>query len=176
MGRFKYLVLAARNVRGPVVRLALGIMAALLCAWVLGLLLLPGPHDPLVRRVSWLPALGAIVALAGAFHNILSLRQKYPPLLIVGGLLSLGSGAWCLWGEPSWGTALRVGPPLLLVGLWWYYDFWFSMLSAKQRVSRLKVGERFPDFALPDSENQVVRLGDVLARGPALLLFYKGDW
>ena len=66
--------------------------------------------------------------------------------------------------------------PLLLTGLIWFYAFYFSMFHGKQRTSRLQVGDRFPDFALPDSEGRVVTLASVLANGPALTLFYKGDW
>jgi peroxiredoxin Q/BCP len=43
-------------------------------------------------------------------------------------------------------------------------------------VSKLRVGDRFPDFVLPDSEGQPVTLASVVAPGPALLLFYKEDW
>lgn len=33
-----------------------------------------------------------------------------------------------------------------------------------------------PDFTLPDERGQPVHLGDLLGRGPILLLFYRGDW
>ena len=43
-------------------------------------------------------------------------------------------------------------------------------------LQRPRVGERFPDFCLPDSENRPVTLAAMLGRGPALMVFYKGDW
>ena len=43
-------------------------------------------------------------------------------------------------------------------------------------MSNLRVGDRFPDFALPDTEGRPVTRDSVVAGGPALLLFYKGDW
>lgn len=33
-----------------------------------------------------------------------------------------------------------------------------------------------PDFTLPDERGHLVHLGDLLGRGPILLLFYRGDW
>ncbi|MFW6193394.1 MAG: redoxin domain-containing protein [Gemmatimonadota bacterium] len=38
------------------------------------------------------------------------------------------------------------------------------------------VGERAPDFALPDTEGETVRLGDRTDRGPVILSFYRGRW
>ena len=40
----------------------------------------------------------------------------------------------------------------------------------------VKVGERAPDFALPDSTGRLVRLGELLVRGPAVLSFFRGRW
>ncbi len=39
-----------------------------------------------------------------------------------------------------------------------------------------RIGERAPDFALPDSRGRIVRLSDALARGPVVLTFYRGHW
>jgi hypothetical protein len=40
-----------------------------------------------------------------------------------------------------------------------------------------KVGEKAPDFTLPDSQGKPVRLADILGeRNWALLIFYRGSW
>jgi hypothetical protein len=39
-----------------------------------------------------------------------------------------------------------------------------------------KPGERAPDFALPNPSGEIVRLADLLARGPVVLTFYRGTW
>ncbi len=36
--------------------------------------------------------------------------------------------------------------------------------------------ETASDFELPDQNGQSWRLGDELAGGPVLLVFYRGDW
>ncbi|MBC8066798.1 MAG: redoxin domain-containing protein [Deltaproteobacteria bacterium] len=38
------------------------------------------------------------------------------------------------------------------------------------------VQQRAPAFALPDAEGRVVTLDGLRARGPAVLVFYRGHW
>ena len=40
----------------------------------------------------------------------------------------------------------------------------------------LAVGERAPDFLLPNQRGEQVRLSERLARGPVVLSFYRGVW
>jgi hypothetical protein len=40
----------------------------------------------------------------------------------------------------------------------------------------VKVGDRAPAFALPDSMGRMVSLGELLGRGPAVLSFFRGRW
>jgi hypothetical protein len=40
----------------------------------------------------------------------------------------------------------------------------------------LAVGDPAPAFVLPDARGRGVRLGDLLARGPVVLAFYRGVW
>jgi AhpC/TSA family protein len=40
----------------------------------------------------------------------------------------------------------------------------------------LKVGDRAPDFALPNQNGESVRSQDLLARGPLVVSFYRGVW
>lgn len=40
----------------------------------------------------------------------------------------------------------------------------------------LEIGERAPDFALPNQRGEIVRLSGRLARGPVILSFYRGVW
>lgn len=39
-------------------------------------------------------------------------------------------------------------------------------------ASSLKVGDKAPDFTLPDSEGKPVTLSRLLAKGPVILAFY----
>lgn len=40
----------------------------------------------------------------------------------------------------------------------------------------LRIGERAPDFILPNQRGEMVRLSDRLASGPVVLNFYRGVW
>ena len=40
----------------------------------------------------------------------------------------------------------------------------------------LRIGERAPDFALPNQRGEMVRLSERLSRGPVVLNFYRGVW
>jgi hypothetical protein len=40
----------------------------------------------------------------------------------------------------------------------------------------LKVGERSPEFALPNIAGETIRLEDLLGRGAVVLAFYRGGW
>jgi peroxiredoxin len=39
-----------------------------------------------------------------------------------------------------------------------------------------KVGERMPDFTMPDQDGRLIGLSEILARGPAVLAFHRGHW
>ena len=40
----------------------------------------------------------------------------------------------------------------------------------------LKVGDKAPDFTLPNVKGESVTLSDLLAKGPAVVAFYRGTW
>jgi hypothetical protein len=40
----------------------------------------------------------------------------------------------------------------------------------------LQKGAKAPDFTLPNVHGEQVRLSDVLAKGPAVVTFYRGGW
>jgi hypothetical protein len=176
MNRLKSALIAVSNVRGPMAPIAGAVALAVVSLYVLGWIFTPGPLDPLVQWLCLGALLAGLVTLSGRLLNAVNLHSRYDPLTIAGATLTLVLSAWCLWREPSLGLLARLSLPLLVVGLAAFYDLWFSVIPRRQWASRLRPGDRFPDFALPDSRNEVTTLQDVVARGPALLVFYKGDW
>ena len=40
----------------------------------------------------------------------------------------------------------------------------------------LKVGDKAPNFSLPNLRGESVSLADLLAKGPAVIAFYRGSW
>jgi hypothetical protein len=39
-----------------------------------------------------------------------------------------------------------------------------------------KVGEMAPDFTLPNTSGELVKLSGLLAQGPVVVTFYRGTW
>lgn len=44
------------------------------------------------------------------------------------------------------------------------------------RAPAIKAKQQAPDFELPDEQGNRVRLGQLTAKGPAVLVFYRGYW
>jgi hypothetical protein len=42
--------------------------------------------------------------------------------------------------------------------------------------SKLKLGEKAPDFALPNGDGKLVTLSEYTQRTPTVLVFYRGFW
>ncbi len=42
--------------------------------------------------------------------------------------------------------------------------------------SHLKVGDKAPDFALPNGDGKLVTLSEYTGRGPVVVIFYRGFW
>ena len=40
----------------------------------------------------------------------------------------------------------------------------------------IKIGDALPPFALPNAYGQAVHSGDLLAKGPLVLTFFRGSW
>ncbi len=49
-------------------------------------------------------------------------------------------------------------------------------VAASGAAGGIAVGERAPDFALPNQRGETVRLSGRLAKGPVVLSFYRGSW
>jgi hypothetical protein len=39
-----------------------------------------------------------------------------------------------------------------------------------------KISDQAPDFSLPNANGEMVQLSDLLARGPVVITFYRGEW
>jgi peroxiredoxin len=51
-----------------------------------------------------------------------------------------------------------------------------AQVEASGAVPGLAVGERAPDFSLPDAVGRVISLRERLSQGPVVLVFYRGEW
>lgn len=42
--------------------------------------------------------------------------------------------------------------------------------------SSIKIGDKAPDFTLPDADGSTIQLSELLKKGPVVLTFYRGGW
>jgi len=50
------------------------------------------------------------------------------------------------------------------------------LLDSDAGAQAIRVGDRAPDFSLPNAADEAVQLQDRLAEGPVVLNFYRGGW
>jgi len=62
---------------------------------------------------------------------------------------------------------------VVLVGLFAWLFFGLAALHPQPEADQF---QRAPDFTLPDEQGRPVPLAAELARGPVLLVFYRGHW
>jgi len=72
---------------------------------------------------------------------------------------------------PAW-VALGATSLLLVAGAW----FNFVVARVPDVPTALRVGERPPDFTLPDAAGRPVTLADYRGKKPVVLVFYRGYW
>jgi cytochrome oxidase Cu insertion factor (SCO1/SenC/PrrC family) len=46
----------------------------------------------------------------------------------------------------------------------------------KAGTAALKVGDKAPDFALPNGDGKLVSLSELVSKGPVVIVFYRGFW
>src|SRR6266851_2891106 len=51
-----------------------------------------------------------------------------------------------------------------------------QLIHSGAAENALKEGAQAPDFALPDTRGNVVRLSHLLTQGPVIMTFYRGQW
>ena len=48
--------------------------------------------------------------------------------------------------------------------------------APEKPAAKLKVGDKAPDFGLPNGDGKLVLLSEYTSRSPVLLVFYRGYW
>jgi len=122
-------------------------------------------HFPITRDVPW-----ATLLMSGA------------------GLALMTRGLRRAWREPQLHRGRILGTAAIALAVAMVAFFGYEMLYLARQLPPAKgapqVGERAPDFTLPDTDGQPVRLSALLdsgAGGPGrasgvLLVFYRGYW
>jgi cytochrome oxidase Cu insertion factor (SCO1/SenC/PrrC family) len=123
---------------------------------------------------SLLLAVGAPVAYGQLLR--VPLVRNHPGAYVVAFALAVALAVVALTREhgrrwPAW-IALGVSGPLLVAGVW------FNLVGARVPATptALRIGERPPDFTLPDAKGRPVSLAEFRGKKPVVLVFYRGYW
>jgi hypothetical protein len=129
-------------------------------------------------RPGWLAALSVVVSAGAIAAYALLLRvpavRNHPEGYVaafaiaatVAGLAVALGRRWYAW------TALALS--LLLFFGSAAFNFVLARIPAAHTT--LRVGERAPEFTLPDADGRAVSLADYRGQKPVVLVFYRGYW
>jgi len=119
-------------------------------------------------------AIGAIAAYALLLR--VAIVRNHPEGYVIAAALGTALAALVVvrararrW--PAW-LALGLASVLLGGGAW----FNFVLARIPDTPTTLRVGERPPDFTLPDAGGRPVTLADYRGKKPVVLVFYRGYW
>ena len=125
-----------------------------------------------LAALSVVVALGAIAGYIALFR--VAAVRNHPEGYVVAFALATALGALALRRSRRWYAWLALGlSAILLVGGAWMN---FVVARVPANPTALRVGERPPDFTLPDASGRPVSLADYRGKGPVVLLFYRGSW
>lgn len=145
--------------------------------------------EPVKRNWNWRIWVGFVVVLAGLFSYPLLLidypvTRDFPWLnlvLFAVGLGLLGAGLVRAYRKPDVYRGRIVGPVVTLLSLAGVFVFCYGLLVIARQLPASagtpRVGQKAPDFTLPDQDGKPVALGELLTSSKAaLLIFYRGYW
>ncbi len=133
-----------------------------------------------MRSSGWLALLSAAIAIGTVVAYALLLRvpviRNHPEGYVIAFAVAtaVAGVAATRARRRRWPARLALGfASLLLVG-----GAWFNWVGARVPLTptALRVGERPPDFTLPDATGRLVSLADYRDRKPVILVFYRGYW
>jgi AhpC/TSA family len=139
------------------------------------------------RKWNWPIWVGFLLVLTGFFSYTFFARfpvtRDFPwanlllfctgEILLVAGLFRAFGNARAYRGK-IFGSILTV-LSVLMIGLFSYVIF-YELRQVPASTGAPHVGEKAPEFALPDQNSKQVALADLLSGKGALLIFYRGHW
>ena len=100
-------------------------------------------------------------------------------LFAVGGIL-LVAGLVRAFGRPQLYRGKIAGPILALLSLlifsFFAYELFYVLRQVPASTSAPRVGEKAPEFVLPDQNGKPIALADLISPKGAVLIFYRGHW
>jgi cytochrome oxidase Cu insertion factor (SCO1/SenC/PrrC family) len=129
-------------------------------------------------RAGWLAALSVLVSVTAIgvysrFLRVAAVRNNpegyvaaFAIAAVIAGLAVALRRRWYTW------AVLVLSIVLVLGGA--AFNFVLARIPAVQTT--LRVGERAPEFTLPDATGRPVALADYRGKKPVVIVFYRGYW
>jgi AhpC/TSA family len=140
------------------------------------------------RKWNWPVWVGFVVVVGGLFSYEFfaqfSITRDFPwaNLLLfgIGGFL-LVVGVFRTFGAPQVYRGKVTGSILssiaLLVFAFFSYEIFYALRQVPASTGAPRVGQKAPEFTLPDQNNKPVALADLVSGSNAVvLIFYRGFW
>src|SRR5437016_9822296 len=139
------------------------------------------------RKWNWPIWLGFIVAVGGLFSYEFfaqfPITRDFPwvNLLLFGiGAALLLFGLFRAFGRPQLYRGKIFGSILTAIAMFLFtffaYEIFYVLKQVPLSAQAPRVGQRAPEFTLPDQNGKQVALSDLLSPNGAVLIFYRGHW
>ena len=139
------------------------------------------------RKWNWPLWVGFAIAVGGLFSfeffaQFPSTRDfPWATLLLfwIGAALLL-VGIFRAFGRPQLYRGKVFGSIFLVISVllfaFFSYETFYVLRQVPLSAQAPRVGEKAPEFTLPDQNGKSVALADLLSRNGAVLIFYRGHW
>jgi len=139
------------------------------------------------RKWNWPIWVGFVVAVGGLFSYEyfaqFPIARDFPwaNLLLFGiGASLLLIGLFRAFGRPQLYRGKVFGSIFAVVAFllfsFFAYEIFYVLRQVPLSAQAPRVGEKAPDFSLPDQTGKQVTLADLLSPNGAVLIFYRGHW
>jgi predicted membrane protein len=140
------------------------------------------------KNWNWSLWIGLLFALAGFFTY--TFFAQFPStrdfpwanlLLFAAGGICLVVGLFRAFGKPQIYRGKIFGPILATLGILMFglfsYVFLYELRQVPPSTGAPRVGQKAPEFTLPDQDGKDVALSDLVSGSKAVaLIFYRGFW
>lgn len=139
------------------------------------------------RKWNWLLWVGFVVAVGGLFSYEFfaqfPVTRDFPwanlLLFATGGILLI-FGLVRAFGRPQLYRGKIFGSIFTATSLvlftFFAYEIFYVLKQVPLSAQAPRVGQKAPDFTLPDQTGKQVGLAELLSPGGAVLIFYRGHW
>jgi hypothetical protein len=139
------------------------------------------------RKWNWPLSVGFVVAVGGLFSYEFfaefPMTRDFPwaNLLLFGiGAALLLVGLFRAFGRPQLYRGKVFGSIFVAISFFLFaffaYEIFYVLRQVPISAQAPRLGEKAPEFALPDQNGKSVALADLLSPNGAVLIFYRGHW